>query len=184
MGLKELAASVNRRPELYRHPSSEFFHTKFPIIKERVSLDDEQLIFIIRGRGDTQRHKTNVKANMTDWFMQKQHKEFQEVGDKAIEIAKKNSPFDIEMKLFDCWGAIYHKGDWTKTHDHWPHVWSFVYYTKCVHGDAPLRFPDAELSVYPNSGEMILFPGWIRHNVPEQTNDSERIIVAGNLTQV
>ena len=74
MGLKELAASVNRRPELYRHPSSEFFHTKFPIIKERVSLDDEQLIFIIRGSGDTQRHQTNVKANMTDWFMQKQHK--------------------------------------------------------------------------------------------------------------
>jgi len=105
MGLKELAASVNRRPELYRHPSSEFFHTKFPIIKERVSLDDEQLIFIIRGSGDTQRHQTNVKANMTDWFMQKQHKEFQEVGDKAIEIAKKNSPFDIEMKLFDCWGC-------------------------------------------------------------------------------
>ena len=145
---------------------------------------DEELIFIIRGQGDTQHHKTNVKADMTDWFMQKQHSQFQTVGDKAIEIAKKNGPYDIELEMFDCWGAVYHKGDWTKAHDHWPHVWSFVYYLQCKNNDAPLTFPDAELSIYPNSGDIILFPGWIRHSVPEQNNDSERIIVAGNLIKV
>ena len=187
MGLKELAAFANSRPELHRHSAGQPFHVNFPIIKEKVSFGeefDEQLIFIIRGRGDTQRHKTNVKADMTDWFMQKQHKQFQEVGDKAIEIAIKNSPYDMEMELFDCWGVIYQKDDWTKAHDHWPHPWSFVYYIRCGEKDAPLQFPDADLSVYPSSGEIVLFPGWVRHAVPPQDHDSERIIVAGNISPV
>jgi len=187
MGLKELAESVNNRPELHRHSAGQPFHVNFPIIKEKVSFDEEfnnQLIRIIQVRGDTQHHKTNVKAEMTDWFMQKQHKHFQEVGDKAIEIAKKNSPYDMEMELFDCWGVIYQKDDWTKTHDHWPHPWSFVYYIRCGEEDAPLQFPDADLSIHPSSGEMVLFPGWVRHAVPIQDHDSERIIVAGNISPV
>lgn len=187
MGLKELAAFANSRPELHRHSAGQPFHVNFPIIKEKVSFGeefDEQLIFIIRGRGDTQRHKTNVKADMTDWFMQKQHKQFQEVGDKAIEIAIKNSPYDMEMELFDCWGVIYQKDDWTKAHDHWPHPWSFVYYIRCGEKDAPLQFPDADFSVYPSSGEIVLFPGWVRHAVPPQDHDSERIVVAGNISPV
>ena len=187
MGLKELAAFANSRPELHRHSAGQPFHVNFPVIKEKVSFGeefDEQLIFIIRGRGDTQRHKTNVKADMTDWFMQKQHKQFQEVGDKAIEIAIKNSPYDMEMELFDCWGVIYQNDDCTKAHDHWPHPWSFVYYIRCGEKDAPLQFPDADLSVYPSSGEIVLFPGWVRHAVPPQDHDSERIIVAGNISPV
>ena len=187
MGLKELAAFANSRPELHRHSAGQPFHVNFPVIKEKVSFGeefDEQLIFIIRGRGDTQRHKTNVKADMTDWFMQKQHKQFQEVGDKAIEIAIKNSPYDMEMELFDCWGVIYQKDDWTKAHDHWPHPWSFVYYIRCGEKYAPLQFPDADLSVYPSSGEIVLFPGWVRHAVPPQDHDSERIVVAGNISPV
>jgi len=68
MGLKELADSVNRRPELSRHPDSQRFIQSFPIIKVKASFDkefDEELIFIIQGQGDTQRHKTNVKAETT-----------------------------------------------------------------------------------------------------------------------
>ena len=138
MGLKELAAFANSRPELHRHSDGQAFHVKFPIIKVNAGFDsefDDQLTFIIRGRGDTQQHKTNVKADMTDWFMQKQHPQFQMVGDRAIEIARSNSPYDIKMELYDCWGVIYQKDDWTKAHDHWPHPWSFVYYIRCGSND-------------------------------------------------
>ena len=187
MGLKELAESVNIRPALTRHPKGRPFEMNFPIIQERVSFKDglnEELVDIIRGFGDTQRHRTNVKANMTDWFMQKQYKQFQTVGDKAIDIARKNSPHDIGMELFDCWGVIYQKDDWTKAHDHWPHPWSFVYYIQCGENDSLLAFPDGyqgEHHVRPLSGDMVLFPGWLRHKVNPQLADNERIVVAGNL---
>ena len=188
MGLKELVESMNGRPELTRHPKGRPFEMNFPIIQERVAFKDglnEELVAIIRSHGDTQRHKTNVKANMSSWFMQKQHAQFQIVGDKAISIAKKNSPHDIGMELFDCWGVIYQKDDWTKVHDHWPHLWSFVYYIQCGENDSPLEFPDVrrhgEHLVQPLSGDMVLFPGWLRHKVSPQLADNERIIVSGNL---
>ena len=188
MGLKELSESINKRPELTRHPKGRPFEMNFPIIQERVIFEDglnEELVTIIRSHGDTQHHKTNVKANMTNWFMQKQHAQFQIVGDKAISIAKKNSPHDIGMELFDCWGVIYQKDDWTKVHDHWPHLWSFVYYIQCGENDSPLEFPDVrrhrEHLVRPVSGDMVLFPGWLRHKVSPQLADNERIIVSGNL---
>ena len=187
MGLKELAASVNIRPELTRHPKGRAFEMKFPIIQERVAFEaglNEELVDIIRGLGDTQRHRTYVKANMTAWFIHKQHAQFQTVGDKAISIARKNSPSDIGLQLFDCWGVIYQKDDWTKVHDHWPHPWSFVYYIQCGENDSPLAFPDGyqgEHLVRPVSGDMVLFPGWLRHKVNPQLADNERIVVAGNL---
>jgi hypothetical protein len=190
MGLKELAASVTRKAEIHTHPAGLPFQQNFPIIKESCKFDEEfdnQLIDIIRSRGDTQRHRTNVKADMTDWFMQKQHSQFQSIGDVAIDLAKKHSPYDIEFELFDCWGVIYGKNDWTKAHDHWPHPWSFVYYIRCGDNDSPLEFSDGyqgEHHIKPVSGEMILFPGWLRHKVSSQLHDSERIIVAGNISPV
>ena len=190
MALKELAASLNRRPDLHKHPAVRNFQADFPIIVKRLCFEagfDDELIDIIRGRGDTQRHKTNVKADMTDWFMQKQHKQFQMVGDRAIEIARENSPYDMEMELFDCWGVIYKKDDWTKAHDHWPHPWAFVYYIRCGEDDSPLGFPDGYQGVHtvqPDSGDIVLFPGWLRHKGDPQTHDSERIIVAGNISPV
>jgi len=186
MGLKELVESMNGRPELTRHPKGRPFEMNFPIIQERVFFKDgldRELVYIIRVSGDTQRRKTNVKANMTDWFMQKHHPQFQTVGDKAISIARKNSPHDIGMELFDCWGVIYQKDEWTKVHDHWPHPWSFVYYVES-NEKTPLIFPDAPQGahyIYPKTGDMVLFPGWIRHKVPSHEGDSLRIIVAGNL---
>ena len=42
-------------------------------------------------------------------------------------------------------------------------------------------FDDSSHSISPKSGNMFLFPGWIRHSVPEQQCDHERIILAGNL---
>jgi hypothetical protein len=182
MGLKELSESMNKKPELYRHPSSQWFHTKFPVIKEKVNgLDNDKLISLIRSQGDKQRRRTNVKANMTNWFMHREHETFMAVARSALGIAKENSPHVVQMNVPECWGAIYKKGDWTKTHDHWPYIWSFTYYVQCKHGDAPLVFPDAELSIYPEAGDMIVFPSWVRHSVPEQTSDSERIVVAGNI---
>jgi hypothetical protein len=82
---------------------------------------------------------------------------------------------------YDCWGAIYSKGDYTKTHEHWPMIWSWVYNVECCEYCSPLDFDDSSHSIQPKGGNMIMFPGWIRHSVPKQECDHDRIIIAGNL---
>ncbi len=48
---------------------------------------------------------------------------------------------------------------------------------------APLVFPNAQepLSVTPKTSQMILFPSWLQHEVPEHTCDHNRIMISGNL---
>ena len=48
---------------------------------------------------------------------------------------------------------------------------------------SPLVFPNAEkpLKVTPKTSQMILFPSWIKHEVPEHSCDHDRIMIAGNL---
>ena len=92
----------------------------------------------IREIGDQQFRKTNVKAHMTSWFLQEHSDEFKWISNQALELAKENNPHDIDMFVYDCWGAIYNEGTYTIRHNHWPHLWSFVYYVRCPENCAPL----------------------------------------------
>ena len=135
---------------------------------------------------------------MTGWYMHETNPDFMEVCRIAIELAYEHSPRQgIAFMPYDCWGAIYSKGNYTKRHEHWPQVWSWVYNVECCEDCSPLVFDDVYIahkhtspklrrtshkhSIRPKSGNMILFPGWIRHSVPEHQCDHDRIILAGNL---
>ena len=91
---------------------------------------------------------------------------------------------NVDLIPYDCWGAIYKKGEYTKPHEHWPQIWSWVYNVECCEKCSPLIFPDHDIKEYsliPKKGNLTLFPGWIKHYVPEQKCDHDRIIIAGNL---
>ena len=181
-----------RSPELRLHPDAKSFNMKFPIIMKDVQklFDDpsnnvleilnNNLTKIIKLVGDTQNQKTNVKADMTDWFMQRKYQIFNFVGDIAIKFAQEASPYEVQFELYDIWGAVYKRGDFTKNHDHWPHTWSFSYYVKSD-GTTPIIFPDSPYSLYPKTNDIVLFPGILRHGVPIHESDEERIIVSGNI---
>jgi hypothetical protein len=179
-----------RSPELRVHPDAKPFNMRFPIIMKDVremlesnnvlELLNNDLTKIIKLVGDTQNRKTNVKAYMTDWFMQRKYQIFNSVGDIAIKFAQEASPCEVQLKLYDIWGAVYKRNDFTKTHDHWPHPWSFSYYVKSD-GTTPIMFPDSPCYLYPKTNDMILFPGILRHGVPIHESDEERIIVSGNI---
>ena len=119
--------------------------------------------------------------------MHETNPDFMEVCRMATDLAYEHSPRQgVPFMPYDCWGAIYSKGNYTKTHEHWPQIWSWVYNVECCPDCSPLVFDDRSTSlkrksIYPHSGKMILFPGWIRHSVPEQQCDHDRIILAGNL---
>ena len=137
----------------------------------------------IRAEGDQQFRKTNVQADMTKWTMF-EDPDFAKIIDFAIDVVK-GGLVHKELGTYsitDCWGAVYKKGESCNPHAHHPAIWSFVYYVDATPEDAPLVFPTSGNAIYPNSGLMIVFPGWVTHSVPPQVNEKERVVIAGNLT--
>ena len=121
---------------------------------------------------------------MSGWYMQKENDSYAWVCNKAINLALRNSPHKTDYEVADCWGATYTYNDYTKKHDHWPHVWSFVYYVECCEKCSPLLFHDGHEGthyIYPKTGKMVLFPSILVHSVPKHTCSHDRIMVAGNI---
>lgn len=194
MSLKNLATSLSpdrgdmTRPrwgttnkELRNHPDGVEFSTHYPVCVRNIGHFDVKETIL--KAGDEQMRRTNVKAQMTQWFMHTQDLTFAKIVDLAVEFAKEQSPYSVGLEPFDCWGSISRKGDFTKSHDHWPHPWSWVYYAEVSDSCSPLRFDDSPngFRFKPDRGDLILFPGWLYHSVEPQHTDFERVIVAGNL---
>ena len=80
-------------------------------------------------------------------------------------------------------GLRYQTGQQTTTHKHWPSLWSYTYCISACENCAPLILPNSEkkMEIQPKTSQMILFPAWIMHEVPEHTCEHERIMIAGNL---
>ena len=162
--------------------------SKVPIYIENLAGHDNDLFEKqIRECGDVQHRKSNVKAEMTHWLLTK-YESFRSLG---IDIVVNHLPYlmrpTVDGSIFDwviiaLWGNIYHKGDYTVSHDHMPSPFSFTYYVKVPEGSAPLIFDDLGEIWHPKEGDLVLFPGHIKHSVPEHTIDKNRISIAGNLT--
>jgi hypothetical protein len=171
---KEKMLEEKKLKQLRTNPSSIQFDVKFPVVQKDCSSEELQKRLV-------QKSTTNVKGSMTGWYMHEANPDFMEVCRLAIDIAYENSPRQgVPLMPYDCWGAIYSKGNYTKTHEHWPLIWSWVYNVECCEHCSPLVFDDSSHSIQPKSGNMILFPGWVRHSVPKQECDHDRIVLAGN----
>ena len=190
---KENVLEEKKTRQLRTNPSSVDFNVRFPVAQKDCSNEELQkrLAQTCRDIGDIQKSSTNVQASMTGWHMHETDSDFMEVCRMATDLAYEHSPTQgIPLMPYDCWGAIYNKGNYTKTHEHWPHVWSWVYNVESCEKCSPLAFIDSPLpsdsshirGIVPKSGNLILFPGWVRHFVPEQECDHDRIILAGNLS--
>ena len=183
---KEKLLEEKKNRQLRTNPNSIQFNVKFPVVQKDCSNKDLQkrIAQACRDIGDVQKSTTNVQGSMTGWYMHEANPDFMEVCRTAAEIAYENSPRQgVPLMPYDCWGAIYSKGDYTKTHEHWPMIWSWVYNVECCEHCSPLIFDDSDgiHSIQPKSGNMIMFPGWVRHSVPKQECDHDRIIISGNL---
>ena len=181
---KEKMLEEKKNRQLRTSPFSIPFDVKFPVVQKDCSNVELQkrLARACRDIGDVQKSTTNVQGSMTDWYMHESNPDFMEVCRLAIDVAYKNSPRQsVPFMPYDCWGAIYSKGDYTKTHEHWPMIWSWVYNVECCSECSPLVFPTSSYKISPKEGTMILFPAWVLHSVPSQTCNHDRIIIAGNI---
>jgi len=152
-------------------------------------VDDEtnaKIIEEIRNSGDKQDYKTNVKAYMTDWQM-KDKPGFDLLEKKIIQVAtflsKQYYNKTIKLRVDNLWGMIYKKGDHAIVHDHWPALYSGVYYIKAPKGGGDITFPQLKQKVTPKDNMMILFDGHTRHGVTENLSDEERIAVSFNVKE-
>ena len=151
---------------------------------------DKQIKKIIDKQGDRQDHKTNVKAQMTEWRMHNEQG-FKQLADIAINIAKKVSlnkyNRDVNFKLNNLWGMKYKSEEVAMAHDHWPALWSFAYYLNAPKDAPGLFFPDmgeqgGERKLEP--GLFIMFEGHIKHAVRQAKYKGYRYVVSGNLHEV
>ena len=183
-------------PELTPWP---VFREKFPIRKklfppgeERNTLH-EQLINTIEKEGDSLQHRTQAKCLMTRWNMHDDHENFSLIGNVAIDFASRTplalrsredgEPEDIPLYIKETWGLIYGKGHRCDIHTHWPSLWSYTYCVFACEKCSPLVFPhtEKEFFVVPQTGQMVIFPSWLNHEVPIHECDHDRIMISGNL---
>ena len=196
--LKSIAGNIYKENEIKKKKSRQFannpmshkFEVAFPII-EKIFPDEDlmkRLAAACRSIGDVQNRETNARASMTDWWMHETNSDFKKVCDIAIELALENSPSQVPLMPYDCWGVTYNKGDHTISHDHWPQIWSWVYNVECCIECASLIIDDTFQSplfsyeVLPKKGNMIMFPGWVNHSVPKHESKDDRVVIAGNLS--
>ena len=171
------------------------YNVKFELPVKYINLNEEfgginsKIEYYIRKTGDVLNHASNVKASMTDWDSHEKNIHINSIAKKALFLCQDGMKTKYPLEIADCWGALYTKGEHTVEHHHWPFTWSFTYYVKVSDNTAPLVFhnilnPEKEfvnMPIQPKKGDMFIFPSQMRHSVPEQESDEERIMVAGNI---
>jgi len=170
------------------------------LVKTYIIPDCEELNKVLKQKildfGDDQDRRTNVKAFMTTYFINRSPKydfypftEFKEFyrqahGDYITSLYDLNIKQDVLYSpIQQIWGAVYRKGDYTIEHNHSPFHISFVYYVEAGEDSAPLIFRSIDAIVKPKDGMLVLFPSWLKHEVPEHTSVTDRVVIAGNSFQ-
>ena len=146
--------------------------------------------YYIRKRGDVLKHTSNVKASMTEWDAHNNNTHIKAIAEKALFLCQDGMETKYPLEIADCWGALYTKGEHTIEHHHWPFTWSFCYYVKVSDTTPPLLFHNminpqdkssVDMPIQPKKGDMFIFPSTLRHSVPAQETEEERMVIAGNI---
>ena len=164
------------------------FITTFECILDEPKINKD-IKKIIDKYGDRQNHKTNVKAQMTEWKMWHEPG-FKQLANivldisRKISVAKYNRP--INSMLDNLWGMKYKSEEVAVAHDHWPAIWSFVYYLNAPKDAPGLFFPEmgeqgGERKIEP--GLLIFFEGHIKHAVRPAKFKGYRYVVSGNIKE-
>ena len=142
---------------------------------------------ILKTGDEWKRRLTVVQANITNLNMHGRYKEFKTISDIVLTYAEKMGSTPTKCRTSDCWGVLYKKNDFAVAHAHWPNIWSWGYYVKVPQGSSPLVFPEGKEGnyyVFPQAGDLVIFPAWIKHEVPPSAIDEDRMLVGGNIERI
>jgi hypothetical protein len=125
-----------------------------------------------------------IKGKMTSWNI----KETEEIRilksyilDYAKCVTKHKFKREHEFRIDSMWGIKYESGDSTGKHDHWPSIWTACYYLNPPNDCAGLYFTDLKEELKVENGMLVLFPGWVSHEVRSHKFVGNRYVIAANL---
>ena len=136
---------------------------------------------------DIMKKSTNVKATMTNWKDVLQHKEYQELTTKIVQILditiqlRSPSCDNFEYHIDDFWAMRHNRGDHSNLHIHLPSIFSGVFYVD-VPGDTLLKFNNFDHSELIKTNTLYLFASSIQHEVFRQQYDEPRLSLAFNIS--
>ena len=120
---------------------------------------------------------TNVRALQTEVYYDVVDSNIKNLFDWAMGFLPQA---DISKHAVDhYWIAKYNRGDFTLSHNHYPCLYSFVYFVNSPKGSSSLVFTTSEQSIEAKNGRIVIFPAILKHHVPENQCDN-RVIIAGN----
>lgn len=157
------------------------------ICKELEGFSEEDRLRIIQKIKDNLRPEDgglqNLKARHTGYGRFYEDEDIQEILEKVVASFKGVlTPPEEDWAIVDVWGGIYRPKDHTVPHRHLPSFISFVLYLQADDHSSPLVFDECELRVAPKNWTLVVFPSWLMHSVPPQSEDGcERIMLSGNL---
>ena len=89
-------------------------------------------------------------------------------------------PYIRDYKSINSWFVRYRVGDETKSHDHHPCLYSWVYFVNCPKGSSPLVFSSSGKRIKAEDGIVVIFPSIMKHHVPK-SRCQDRVVLVGNL---
>jgi len=129
-------------------------------------------------------YQTNVMAQMTKWEMW-HYPGFNKLGAILLnivnELATIKKVSNVKFDMVDMWGCKYKDGDYAHSHNHWPSVWSMVYYPFPEKDSPNLFFPDFNCEIKPEHGKIVIFPGHYKHQVNKKSFKGYRYVVSANI---
>jgi len=128
-----------------------------------------------------ERNKSNIIGWHSGYFAHKQSHVFDEliklVESKATSVVNDQ---DFNISVVQSWAVVYEKGDGAAKHSHSDTLISAVFYADVEANASPLKFENG-LTILPEKGMLVIFPGWVKHEVPPMRFNSKRIAIAFNL---
>ena len=146
----------------------------------------DEMVPILETYPDKHGRDTNVKATVTEWNfgLGGEYLQLNTLKKCIINVASNGHfKFSFNTPSFKAlWGNIYHKGDYTQSHDHLYNQLSFVYFLKSKWYHSPLVLTYSGKKIQPKEGRYVLFPAHIKHHVPKQRFKETRITLSGDLS--
>jgi hypothetical protein len=126
-------------------------------------------------------NSSNVIGWHSGYFAHKQTDSFNNlisVVEEKARLAIDDSDFNVSV--VQSWAIVYEKNDAAVRHNHSDTLYSAVYYASTKPNSSPLKF-DCGLTIAPEEGMLVIFPGWLFHEVPAMRFQHQRIAVAFNI---